>query len=438
LGVEVKKKIRIASLLSMLFMLAGHCDINAITTILPKAYESRFGRFDFGGYIKHEAFFDTRQVVGFDGDQCLLFPEKQILDPCGNDINAHGQFNMVPVESNIHLGIEGPQIGDAQLSGVIEGNFFGRNAILNLFGMYVCYAQVSWETLTLKAGQWWHPILVLECYPNTVSFNSGAPMEPFSRNPQVQIKKQIGNLDIIMAALSQIDFLTDGVKEPLGFSSTYLRNSMVPILHFQLQGHVGDHVVGAGVDFKRIVPRLETNEGFKARESLNSFSAIAYAGINTEKVSMRFLTSYIENGTDYSVLGGYAVKTIDPITDERTYTNLREVSWWMDVESIDEKVQPGLFVGVTKNLGSRDCIVGNEVDDNGDITDRRVFGLQPDIDTVFRISPRVRWNISERLVFGAEIEYTRAAYGTIDTNGSIKDSVPVGNTRFLLALYYYL
>ena len=39
--------------------------------------------------------------------------------------------------------------------------------------------------------------------------------------------------------------------------------------------------------------------------------------------------------------------------------------------------------------------------------------------------------------FGAEFEYTRAAYGTINTKGDVVNTDPVGNFRVLLTLFYY-
>lgn len=98
---------------------------------------------------------------------------------------------------------------------------------------------------------------------------------------------------------------------------------------------------------------------------------------------------------------------------------------------------PGWFIGIIKNLGARTTILQNVTDDNGTITDQRIFGLGTNIDYVFRVSPRLTWK-AKNYQFSAEFEYTRAAYGTINDKGSVINTDPVGNFRVLLAMFYYL
>ena len=77
------------------------------------------------------------------------------------------------------------------------------------------------------------------------------------------------------------------------------------------------------------------------------------------------------------------------------------------------------------------------MDENGNITDRRIFGDGTDLSYVFRVSPRLTWQV-KNFMFAVELEYTRAAYGTIDCDGDVINTVPVGNTRLLVSLFYYL
>ena len=348
----------------------------------------------------------------------------------------------MPIETRLHLEIKAPKIDTVDILGTIEVDFFGgivpiTNAIIpdipNVLRMRHAFITYSTDKLTILTGQNWHPIYVEECYADTIAFNGGSPIDPFSRNPQIRFRYRFGPIDFIAAAMSQTDFISDG---PIGFSATYIRNAIVPNLHGQIQGNIGEHVLGAGVDYKRLVPRLRTNKGFKARESINSVGAIAFAALNWPSFIFRAKVTYMENGPDISMLGGYAASTIDEATDRRTYTNLRNVSVWADMAyTKHKKIEPGLFIGYLKNIGSSSTVIPDATDNQGNITDRRIFGFGTDIDNVFRIQPRIRWRI-KNIIVGAEYEYTRTSFGSIDSKGTIENAKPVVNNRLLIAVFY--
>ena len=97
---------------------------------------------------------------------------------------------------------------------------------------------------------------------------------------------------------------------------------------------------------------------------------------------------------------------------------------------------PGWFIGVAKNLGARTPIIQSIVDTDGNV-EKTIYGTGTDLNYVFRVSPRIQW-IVKNFTFAVELEYTRAAYGTIDCDGDVINTVPVGNTRILVSLFYYL
>ena len=397
--------------------------------------------FKLGGYIKNESFFDSRQVFGVGDDLVLLYPEKKLFDAQGNDINAKAQFNTLPIESELWLKIEGPPIKNAQSSAYIDGNFFGSVAqlshreILNIIHLRNALFQIAWHNTDLLVGQFWHLLYILKCEPKTVGLNTGIPIEPFSRNPQFRLDQTFGPIKLLFMAASQLDFLSDG---PIGPSSTYLRNAIIPNLGARFDWHIHDHVIGVGIDFKRISPRLETNLGFKTDEGLNSFAAIAFASFHWKDLIISNKFTYAQNGRNLSLIGGYAVHSIDPNTDKRTYTNLNVASFWTDWQLYASKpLQPGFFFGIIKTLGARKSILHNVTDENGTVIDRRIYGLGTDINYVLRASGRLTWQVKD-FKLGAEIEYTRSPYGTINDCGKVINTVPVSNIRFLIALYYYI
>lgn len=388
----------------------------------------------FGGYIKHESYWDTRQVVGTREDQILLYPEPKDIDAECNDINAQGQYSSVAIQTRMRWEIDGPEIGHAASKGIIEYDFFGRDDIANIFRMRHAYLKLDWEKAQLIAGQTWNPLYVVGVDPRTISFNTGIPIDTFSRNPQVRVTYLPNDhLHLLFCAATQLGNLTDG---PIGASSTYLRDSVIPMLDFRIDTFFGDHRIGAGVDFMRIQPRLKTNEGLKTRERLNSAIAIFYSDFKWEYVDTRTKLIYAQNATDQCMNGGYAVSCVDSTTDRREYTTLNQFAIWNDTQITKSKsVVPGWFIGVAKNLGANKPII--QIVDNNGVEETTIYGQGNTISYVFRVSPRLEYNI-HNFTFALEIEYTRAAYGTIDCDGDVIDTCPVGNTRILASLFYYL
>lgn len=388
------------------------------------------------GYIKHEAYWDSRQVVGFQSDQTLAFPEAKLPDSQGNDINAKGQFTMVDIETNLHLGIDGPDILGAKSYGQIEVNFYGINEQLKLNVLYTTFIRLLWKKWGVLFGQWWHPMFLLDNDPHTIQFNSGAPIAAYGKGPGIFASYYHNNqFEIKLVAQSVLDF-DDG---PDGFRPKYLLNAIVPRLHALFQFYFQTHVGGFGLDFKRIKPRLSSTANgktFKVNEHLNSFSAHTYLALHFPSVDIRSQLIYGENTVDLGQIGGYAVASIDPITGKQTYKNLRVLSGWLDVNIVkSKKVIPGFFIGYLRNIGASDCIIPNEVDIDGNITKKNVFGFGQNIKHEFRVAPRIRWKI-KKLKFGLEFDYTSAGFGTVEKSGKIENVDTVSNFRLMFATYY--
>ncbi len=383
------------------------------------------------GYIKHESFFDSRQVDAIADGESLLWPLDKKIAACGNDVNAQSQFNMIPIETQARIELCGPTIGKARSTMVVEGDFFGPTdplsllTIVNIVQMRHGFFTLDWERTSLMAGQYWHPLTVPTCYPNTVSNNNGTPFEPSTKCPQLRVTHNSSAVSYIAAILMQLDSPSYG---PLGLSTTYERNAIVPNIHVQAYAHAADHLFGLALDYKLLRPQLATDTGFRERAIIGSVSTAVYAGLKLGDWTINSKAIYGQNMTDFSMIGGYAVHTIDPVTHKRTYTNLCSVAWWADIFRTKERYEPGLFLGVTKNLGALQTIHPE--------LPNTIFALGQNIDTVMRISPRMRYFFTNTFTLGLEAEYTSAAYGTIEQNGTVACTHTVGNIRLLLALYY--
>jgi len=387
------------------------------------------------GFINGKAFWDTRQVVGTADDQTVFFPEPQLCSPTG-DINAKSHAQILPFETRLRLTVQEPDETRAlQCTGIIEVEFRGVANFVNIFNMRHAFAQMDWNNSTFIFGQTWHPLNVEELIPNTVSFNAGRPFAVYNRSPQLRYTYHGPSIDFIFYAGSQVDFKSDG---PIGLSSTYIRNAIIPNLDFQIKYFLKNHVMGTGIDYQRIAPRIVSNKGYKVHEMLSSLAGIWYLGLNWEKLLIKNTLMFGGNLTNYGMMGGYAVKrgTTNPLTGKRDYTNIRTLSGWSDVTIFPlQYIETGFFFGVEKNFGSKDNISPIEIDSFGN-AERTIYGLGNFIDTVIRISPRIRININQ-LTFAGEIEYTRAAYGTLTSHGTVKNLKPVANTQLLFSTYLF-
>lgn len=396
-----------------------------------QAQEKQFG-IKFSGFVKNDVFLDSRQTIAAREGHFLLFPAAVKKDAYGEDINAKPNFNMLAVQSRLKGAISGPDAFGAKTSGVIEIDFFAQaNANINLVRMRHAFVKFDWSNFELLAGQYWNPLFVTDCFPGTVSFNTGTPLQSFARNPQVRGVFKSGGFKVTAAALSQRDYSSRGAA---GVSSSYLRNAAMPDIHFQVQYGKKSFVAGAGVAYKTIVPRLESEMTdpqagiYKVNESVSGLTAIGFAKVTTKPVTVKFEARYGENIADVLAISGFAMKSIvDPLTGEADYTPLTSTTIWGEIHTNGKKFQVGVFGGYFKNMGTKEAIdVGMPV-----------YGLGTSISSLYRISPRVIYNAGKARI-ALEMEYTSADYGSgFDENYLPASTTTATNIRGLLAFYYF-
>jgi hypothetical protein len=404
-----------------------------VPVLLFAQEEQNFG-IKFTGFVKTDIIWDSRQTVDLREGHFLLFPKGESLDPEGNDINAKASFNFLSIQSRLRGDIKGPNALGAKTSGAIEAEFFGTSdADMNGFRLRHAYVKLNWKTTELMVGQMWHPMFITTCFPEVVSFNTGAPFTVFSRNPQIRLTQDFDHFRVILTALSQIDFKSPG---PDGPSSKYLRNSAVPSLNINLEyskknADAGKELlIGVAGNFKHLLPRLQTTKGYKNSDGITSFSGMAYLKVACPKIIFKLAGLYGQNMYDYTMIGGYGELNVatDTAKGFTTYENINTLSAWTEIMTTGKKMMGGLFLAYSKNLGSSD--------------DQFVFAPTyysrgDNIAYLYRISPRFIYNAG-KFRLAPEIEYTVAGYGTKNTTGAlVEDPKAVGNFRFLLGVYYF-
>jgi hypothetical protein len=140
---------------------------------------------------------------------------------------------------------------------------------------------------------------------------------------------------------------------------------------------------------------------------------------------MKLEAIYLENGSEYLAIGGYAVKdSLDVMKGFVNYVPIKSASCWAEIHTNGKLWQGGIFAGYTENLGT-----GSPVNGPFYLTSNMP------VKSLYRISPRLVYKPG-LLSFALEVEYTSALYGTPAVTGSLLNTSRVNNTRILLSAIY--
>jgi len=393
--------------------------------------ENKFG-IKFSGFVKNDMFFDTRQNFTAREGHFLLWPAAELKDTDGDDINAGLNFNFLSIQSRLTGTITGPDAFGAKTSGMLETDFFGQdNLTNNVVRLRHAFVKLNWTKVELLFGQYWHPMFITDCFPGTVSFNTGTPIQPFSRNPQVRFTmKPVEAFKLIIVAQGQRDYATR-LGALGGPSSDYLRNSGVPDMHLQV--NVGKIVEGKGViagadlGYKTIVPALSIDGHVTKDQKVSSMSILGFLRVDLPAISLKFEGIYGENLNDVLSIGGIATSKVTN-GYEKEYTPFRNLQMWTDIQTTGKQFQFGLFAGYVKNLGTKEK----------EVVAGAYHGWATNMESLLRVSPRIVFN-SGKVRFAFELEITQAAFGVNDPTDYAKviDATAVTNVRSLLAVYYF-
>lgn len=393
-----------------------------ITFLLLTAQYSLSQNWDFTpyGFVKADIMHDSRQTVNVRDGHVLLYPvNKKVVD--GGDINEGAVFNILAVQSRFGFRINAPDFLGAKSSGVLEGEYFGStNADLGSVRLRHAFVKLDWGNHEVIAGHDWNPIFIAEAYARVISFSTGIPFVAFSRNPLVTYSFKKDNFKLMLSGISEMEFPSTG---PLGPSTTYLRNSGMPMLNLGTRLDLNKVYLAANVSYKSLKPRLVSEKDVKENSVSEGITANFLARYKTDDFLITASALFGQNTYDLLMLGGYAEKSIDAVTDIRQYTPIDVGSAWFDTEYGND-LKVGLFGAYSYNYGAEDEVVGN------------YYSRGSDIEYLYRIAPRIVYRIGKTQI-AAEIEYTVAAYGDTDNRGVVKNSEEVANLRILLAAYIF-
>jgi hypothetical protein len=424
-------------------LLAGLLFLVPAVSVTGQDVASKFG-ITFSGFVKTDYFFDTREVVSIREGHFLLFPKEKLPDENGVDINDKASFNFLSIQTRLTGRITAPDAFGAKVSGILEADFFGNESAAfvdaNGFRLRHAHAKLNWPKSELLAGQFWHPFFIPSCFSGVVSFNTGAPFQPFSRNPQLRYTWKPGKVSLSAIASAQRDFVSPGGSAALRYSAT---PDMTGLIAYETKNAEAksEFMTGAAVSYKSLQPLLTTSKSGKTYvtdEKVSGMSATAFLKIGQPRFTYKLQAIYGENLFDLTMLGGYVVSSLaDAETNRVTYSTLNSMTFWSEFQTTGQKVQFALWGGHARNLGSGEKVLVYSDRMGGTAVTTRGANMR----SLTRVSPRLVF-IQGRFNLATELEYTSAAYATLqpgnvlnrDEYGKITDSENIANLRLLLAV----
>ncbi len=406
--------------------------------LIIRAEDGYVPSIDWHGYVKTDIIYDTRQVSALREVHFHIMPLDEQLDEEGMDINDNPSFNILSIQTRLNGKIKGPEISGIKTSGFIEGAFFGSaDGNINTFRLRHAFVDVNWESGNLKIGQFWHPMFITQCFPDVVNFNTGAPFQPFSRNPQVRLTQNFDGFSVSLTALSQRDFVSfgpiwNGTKYTSTSGSQFLRNAAIPEMDLQLMYSSKNFLIGATGSYKILRPEIKTSKNYTNDNTISSIAAQGFMKLSFDPITIKLEGIYGQNLANLLMIGGYAANNWDDSTGTLEYTNNNILSAWGEINfKVSDDLSLNLFTGYTKNLGFDDNL--NKIGD-----DYAIFARAVNADNILRVSPYFRWDIGKVQIAG-ELEYTSVAYGTPNYNdkGKVSDTHTVSNLRSLIGVYIY-
>lgn len=378
--------------------------------------------YTFYGQVRGDLFYNSRANSETVDGLFYLYPKDRHFDAAGKDLNASPNGSFYVLYSRLGVDVQGPGLGTAKTTVKLEADFRGSGSTYTLFRIRHAYINLDWGKSDVTIGQTWHPLFG-EVTPQVLNLNVGAPFQPFNRSPLIRYRYENNGWQLAAAAVWQLQYLSAG---PNGKSEEYIKNGCVPELYAGVNYKKGAWLVGGGVEMVSLKPRTQAEvnkQTFKVSERITTFSPEVHAKYQSGDWMVAAKTILAANLTQCSMLGGYAVTSVNPSTGEQKYTPFRHSSSWLNI-TYGKKWQPGVYLGYLKNLGTTHTI-------HGDIYGVGVgYGNSSNVDQLVSASAQLTYNLPHWKI-GAEYTCASAYFGVMGADGKVRDTHAVTNHRIL-------
>jgi hypothetical protein len=382
------------------------------------------------GFVRNYFTYDSRSCVQSNEGLFNVLPNDINPGLNGEDLNAIPSVRFLSMTTRLGFNVTGPEIFGAKSTAKIESDFCGASSS-TAFNLRIrqAYTKLAWEKSDLLVGQSWHPMSG-DLMPEVFSLATGAPFNPFNRSPQVRYNyAPIKGLQLTASAIYQFQYGSVGLDGKT--SNTYQRNALVPEVFVGMTAK-GKHLSGGlGVDVSTIAPRVVANN-MLVDERLTSYSAMAFASLKVDYLSVRAKAVYGQNTSHMMQPTGFGIveTSIDGVN---VYEPMEMGSTWITM-MYGKKLRYGFFAGWLKNYGHE-----------GETFTSLVVRNNTGLDEAYRFSPIITYKV-QNMQIGLEYEHTAAAYGKYFvhqndyprqvTNGTVTDTHWVANNRICMMLKY--
>lgn len=392
----------------------------------------------FYGALSFNYSFHSRQDIEAANIGVFLFPAMYLADVECRDINAHAKtlirssFSRFGFFFNPYTGMT-----EKDIYGLIEFDFSGLSVDTEYVGkLRHAFGEIVWNSGAFLFGQYFHPLFIKECFPRTVQDNQGTPFETMDFVPQARISQRVGSFEFVIGLSGQSYILNFGpFNGEIVQSHRFIEDAIVPDFNFQVKWIFDNSFYGGVIDFKRLVPRLMSNNNVKVNEHIDSVigeiffhNAFWWGELNLKAI-------YAQNGNDHLLISGFAVKAVDPVTDFRTYANTAAVSAWLDVFCMfhNQEVLVGLFAGGALNLGANSPLFIDPTTNQPIVY--ALNGISQNILYTARVSPRIAF-ARDAFRFGFECSWNGIAYGCLNNFARVINPKTVNDFFYTVTLDY--
>lgn len=409
------------------------------------AQDERPSQIRLYGFIRNYMAFDSREVSAGTQDLYFYMPKNsRVWD--GVDQMANPSFRMLSLTTRLGLAISGYRLGDLQVSGTVEGDFYCMSGSTATLRMRQAYMGLLWDNLELgdllvHVGQTWHPMAA--DMPNVTNLETGAPFNPFNRSPQVMFHWMVREFTLTGGILYPMQYLPvgpvyttspvwnvyEGKYEPKTVASTaksadFNKYGMIPEVYLGLSWQHGGFLGRAGVDFFSIMPRwqapairiedeatkeltIDSSETSLLKARLFAFSPFVFFQYTRGKFQVRAKSVLAQSGEHMNLLSGYA-GTYNWKKHALEYTPMQD---WASFISFryGQKFQVMGMAGYMQQLGTTHSIIAYE---SADSMNTLWLNTAADarIQRAFRVTPTLAYQLG-KLTFSLEYNLTGAWFG---------------------------
>ena len=411
--------------------------------LVCSAQEETPSKFKVYGFIRNYMVFDTREVDAGTQDLYFYMP-KDVKMVDGVDQNAVPSFRMLALTSRLGLDISGYRIGDTQVSGTIEGDFYCMNGSTATFRLRQAYMGILWDNLVLgdlllNVGQAWHPMAA--DFPHLTNLETGAPFNPVNRSPQIMAHWTVGKFTWTGGILYPMQYLPVGPNisttaiwidsinsyYPVTTygatkSADYNKYGMIPEVYLGVSFQSGGFLGRLGVNMFSSMPRWDapavrvvdeaTHElaydfGNKStmKARLFAFSPLVYLQYTHGSFQIKAKGVLAQSGEHMNLLSGYGV-TYNWKTHALAYTPMQDLVSFVSFQYGRKFQIMGMF-GYMQQLGTTKAIFAP-------MAANRPLWLNTEADAMiqraFRATPTLAYNLG-KLTFALEYNGTAAWFG---------------------------